>query len=180
MDTPPFDLPRYLAVLPLFSDLDTPELERLARGCQLRRFGRGEDIFRVGEPCEEFHVTVTGQVKYDATRRLVLRGVDGIVFVADGMAVRRETNIHSLRNLQDNLASYRKSLDALPWILQYNKMDLKDQGIPMMPIAMLEQDLNGPFHRPYFPSSALQGINVVATLKKIISLTVASIRQELL
>jgi len=63
MDTPSFDLPRYLAVLPLFSDLDAPELERLARGCQLRRFSRGEDIFRVGEPCEEFHVTVTGQVK---------------------------------------------------------------------------------------------------------------------
>jgi CRP-like cAMP-binding protein len=63
MDTPAFDLARYLAVLPLFSDLDAPELERLAQGCQLRRFGRGEDIFRVGEPCEEFHVTVTGQVK---------------------------------------------------------------------------------------------------------------------
>lgn len=124
--------------------------------------------------------TVPGQVKYDATRRLVLRGVDGVVFVADGMAVRRETNIQSLRNLQDNLASYRKTLDTLPWILQYNKMDLKDHGIPMMPISMLEQDLNGPFQRPYFPSSALQGINVVATLKKIISLTVASIRQELI
>jgi CRP/FNR family transcriptional regulator, dissimilatory nitrate respiration regulator len=63
MDTQSFDLPRYLAVLPLFSDLNAPELERLALGCQLRRFGRGDDIFRVGEPCDGFHVTVTGQVK---------------------------------------------------------------------------------------------------------------------
>jgi CRP-like cAMP-binding protein len=58
-----FDLPRYLSVLPLFTDLDRPELERLALGCQLRRLSRGDSVFRVGEPCEEFHVTVTGQVK---------------------------------------------------------------------------------------------------------------------
>ncbi len=63
MDIRAFDLPRYLRVLPLFSDLSPPELERLALGCQLRRYTRGETIFRVGEPCEEFHVTVTGQVK---------------------------------------------------------------------------------------------------------------------
>jgi CRP-like cAMP-binding protein len=63
VDIRSFDLPRYLAVLPLFSDLKRPELERLALGCQLRRFARGEAVFRVGEPCEEFHVTVTGQVK---------------------------------------------------------------------------------------------------------------------
>lgn len=124
--------------------------------------------------------TVPGQVKYDATRRLVLRGVDGIVFVADGMLVRRETNIQSLRNLQENLASYKKSLRTLPWVLQYNKMDLKEQGIPMMPIEMLEQDLNQESSRPYFPASALEGTNVVATLKKIITLTIASIRKELL
>lgn len=124
--------------------------------------------------------TVPGQIKYDATRRLVLRGVDGVVFVADAMAVRRETNIQSLKNLQENLASYKKSLRTLPWVLQYNKMDLKQQGIPMMPITLLEQDLNREFHRPYFPSSALEGTNVVGTLKKIISLTIASIRKELL
>jgi hypothetical protein len=124
--------------------------------------------------------TVPGQVKYDATRRLVLRGVDGIVFDADGMLVRRETNIQSLRNLQENLASYKKNLGSLPWVLQYNKMDLKAQGIPMMPIEMLEQDLNQEFHRPFFPASALEGTNVVATLKKIITLTIASIRKELL
>ena len=63
MDLRAFDLPRYLAVLPLFCDLHGPELERVAGGCQLRRLGRGDNVFRVGEPCDAFHVTVTGQVK---------------------------------------------------------------------------------------------------------------------
>lgn len=63
MEARTFDLPRYLSVLPLFTDLNRAELERLALGCQLRRLSRGDTVFRVGEPCEEFHVTVTGQVK---------------------------------------------------------------------------------------------------------------------
>lgn len=63
MEARTFDLPRYLSVLPLFTDLSRAELERLALGCQLRRLSRGDTVFRVGEPCEEFHVTVTGQVK---------------------------------------------------------------------------------------------------------------------
>ncbi len=63
MEARTFDLPRYLSVLPLFTDLNRPELERLALGCHLRRLSRGDTVFRVGEPCEEFHVTVTGQVK---------------------------------------------------------------------------------------------------------------------
>ena len=63
METRSFDLPRYLSVLPLFTDLSRSELERLALGCQLRRLSRGDTVFRVGEPCEEFHVTVTGQIK---------------------------------------------------------------------------------------------------------------------
>jgi len=63
MDMRAFDLPRYLANLPLFSDLSAPELLRLAGGCQLRRYQRGEGLFHVGQACEEFHVTVTGQVK---------------------------------------------------------------------------------------------------------------------
>ena len=63
METRSFDLPRYLSVLPLFTDLSRLELERLALGCQLRRLSRGDTVFRVGEPCEEFHVTVTGQIK---------------------------------------------------------------------------------------------------------------------
>lgn len=60
---PAFDLPRYLSALPLFHDVAPPELVRMASGCTLRRFSRGQTIFRVGDPCEEFHVTVMGQVK---------------------------------------------------------------------------------------------------------------------
>jgi signal-transduction protein with cAMP-binding, CBS, and nucleotidyltransferase domain len=73
LDLRSFDLPQYLATLPLFSDLSPPELERLATGCQMRRLARGEMVFRVGEPCNEFHVAVTGQVKLFACRRRARR-----------------------------------------------------------------------------------------------------------
>lgn len=63
MKTDTIDLPRYLGAFPLFQEMEEPELRRLADGCRLRNFARGESIFRVGMPCEEFHVTVTGQVK---------------------------------------------------------------------------------------------------------------------
>ncbi len=63
MDTRQFDLPRYLSVLPLFNELSADELERIAAGCQLQRLARGDMVFHVGQPCEEFHVTVVGQVK---------------------------------------------------------------------------------------------------------------------
>jgi CRP/FNR family transcriptional regulator, dissimilatory nitrate respiration regulator len=63
MDTRVFNLPRYLAVLPLFQEMNAAELQRLAEGCSLRRLSRGEMVFRCGEPCEAFHVVVTGQVK---------------------------------------------------------------------------------------------------------------------
>jgi signal recognition particle receptor subunit beta len=123
--------------------------------------------------------TVPGQVKYNATRRLVLRGVDGIVFVADAMAVRREKNILSLKNLQENLAAYKKSIFRIPFVMQYNKMDLKEQGIPLLPLNILEKDLNSQLKIPSFAASAVLGTNVVATLKRIISLTVASIKKDL-
>jgi signal recognition particle receptor subunit beta len=124
--------------------------------------------------------TVPGQVKYNATRRLVLRGVDGIVFVADAMAVRREKNILSLKNLQENLAAYKKSIFKIPFVMQYNKMDLKEQGIPLLPLETLERDLNSQLKTPSFAASAVLGSNVVATLKRIISLTVASIKKDLI
>lgn len=63
MDIGDFNIPRFLAVLPLFSDLSPTELQRVALGCQVRRLARGDNIFRYGEPCEEFHVVVSGQVK---------------------------------------------------------------------------------------------------------------------
>jgi CRP/FNR family transcriptional regulator, dissimilatory nitrate respiration regulator len=63
MDLSRFDLPRYLSMLPLFQEMQPPELQRLALGSRLRQFARGDDVFRIGDPCEEFHVTVSGQVK---------------------------------------------------------------------------------------------------------------------
>jgi small GTP-binding protein len=123
--------------------------------------------------------TVPGQVKYNATRRLVLRGVDGIVFVADAMTVRREKNILALKNLQENLANYKKSIFKIPIVLQYNKIDLGEQGIPLLPMELLEKDLNSKLKTTSFQASALAGKNVVSTMKKIISMTMASIVNEL-
>jgi len=123
--------------------------------------------------------TVPGQVKYNATRRLVLRGVDGIVFVADAMAVRREKNILALKNLQENLATYKKSIFRIPFVIQYNKIDLKEQGIPLLPLKTLEKDLNSQLKLPSFVASAVLGTNVIETLKRIISMTVASIKKDL-
>jgi small GTP-binding protein len=123
--------------------------------------------------------TVPGQVKYNATRRLVLRGVDGIVFVADSMMVRREKNILSIKNLQEDLSNYRKSIFKIPIVLQYNKVDLVEQGIPLTSVEMLEKDLNRQLKTSSFKASALKGTNVVPTMKKIISMTIASIVKEL-
>ena len=63
MDLSRFDLPRYLSMLPLFQDMGPPELQRMAQGCRLRQLARGDAVFHIGEPCTEFHVTVSGQVK---------------------------------------------------------------------------------------------------------------------
>ena len=123
--------------------------------------------------------TVPGQVKYNATRRLVLRGVDGIVFVADAMEVRREKNMLSLKNLQENLSNYKKSIFKIPIVLQYNKMDLAEQGIPLLALKTLNEDLNDKLKTPSYEASALVGTNVVATMKKIISMTISSIIREL-
>ena len=121
--------------------------------------------------------TVPGQVKYDATRQLVLRGVDGVVFVADSMAVRREKNFMSLKNLQKNLSIYKKNIFQIPLVLQYNKRDLKD--IPLMPINKMDRELNSQLKVPSYPGSAITGLNIVETLKKIISLTMVSLQNQL-
>jgi len=122
--------------------------------------------------------TVPGQIKYRASRRLLLRGADGIVFVADAMAVRRAENIISMHNLKEDLAHYNKRIEKIPFVIQYNKMDLLKKGIPLLPTEMLEKDLNRIPKAPSFEASACLGINVIATLKKIIILTVASIRKD--
>ncbi|HSM74783.1 MAG TPA: GTPase domain-containing protein [Desulfobacterales bacterium] len=123
--------------------------------------------------------TVPGQVKYDATRQLVLRGVDGIVFVADAMVVRKDKNIVSLKNLQNNLVAHKKNIFAMPLVFQYNKMDLAEQGIPLLSFEDLERGLNAQLKAPSFAASALTGKNVAQTLKQIVSLTMSSLQKEL-
>lgn len=123
--------------------------------------------------------TVPGQVKYNATRKLVLQGVDGVVFVADSMQVQRKKNLISLKNLQENLAEYHKSIFKIPLVLQYNKRDLREMDIPLMSLEAMDKDMNSRLKVPSFPASALTGENVVTTLKKIISLTVSSLQKEL-
>lgn len=122
--------------------------------------------------------TVPGQVKYSSTRKLVLRGVDGIVFVADSLEVRREKNMMSLKDLQSNLKEYGKSIFQVPLILQYNKRDLADQGIPLMPIEQMEKDLNRQLKVPSFPASAVSGKGVGATLKECLKATLVALQKE--
>ncbi|HBI14580.1 MAG TPA: gliding motility protein [Desulfobulbaceae bacterium] len=123
--------------------------------------------------------TVPGQVKYNATRKLVLKGVDGIVFVADAQTQMREKNIRSLNQLHENLLSQKESIFRIPLVMQYNKVDLRNQGVPILPVEVLEKDLNSKLKVPSFEASAMTGYNVPETLKKIISLTVVSIQKKL-
>lgn len=123
--------------------------------------------------------TVPGQVKYNATRKLVLKGVDGIVFVADATVEQRKSNIESLNQLKENLESYNLDLNTIPFVMQYNKYDLKDAGVPLLSPQTMQQDLNSQLRVPAFAASALAGGNVIATLKKIISLTLSSIQDQL-
>lgn len=106
--------------------------------------------------------TVPGQVYYNATRKLVLRGVDGVVFVADSQRDKMQENIDSLKNLQENLKEYGIDLGTVPFVLQYNKRDLP--GIAT--IMELDQYLN--WHKvPTFEAQAHQGVGVFTTLKAI-------------
>lgn len=123
--------------------------------------------------------TVPGQVKYKATRRLVLRGVDGLVFVADSMALRKKMNLVSFKDLQDNLASFDKSIFKIPLVLQYNKRDLEKQGIPLLSIESMEKSLNSILKVPSFDASAITGHNVIKTMRKAIALTVTSLKEKL-
>jgi mutual gliding-motility protein MglA len=124
--------------------------------------------------------TVPGQVKYNATRKLVLKGVDGIVFVADSMTVMREKNLSALQNLEENLAYYGIDLyENFPVVMQYNKRDLATDGVPLMDLETMEQDLNSRLKAPVFEASALKGDNVIPTVKKAISTTIVSLQDQL-
>jgi signal recognition particle receptor subunit beta len=109
--------------------------------------------------------TVPGQVYYNATRKLVLRGVDGLVFVADSQADKMDENIESLANLEDNLREYAYDINQIPLVLQYNKRDLPG----VLSVDELNARLN-PRGLPYFEASAPQGKGVFDTLKLVIKL----------
>jgi signal recognition particle receptor subunit beta len=122
--------------------------------------------------------TVPGQVQYSSTRKLVLRGVDGIIFVADSLEVRREKNMLSLKDLHQNLKEYGISIFKIPLVMQYNKRDLAEQGFPLMPIEQMEKDLNKQLKVPSFPGSAFTGQGVGASLKECLKLTLKSLQKE--
>ncbi len=119
--------------------------------------------------------TVPGQVMYNATRKLVLRGVDGIVFVADSLKVQKNKNVESLQNLIENLNDEGLAVSQMPLVLQYNKRDLMDSNIPLLPVAELESDLNSGLRVPFFEASATVGNGVYETLREICKRTVKSV-----
>jgi signal recognition particle receptor subunit beta len=123
--------------------------------------------------------TVPGQAKYSSTRKLVLKNVDGVVFVADSLEVRRQANILSLKDLQQNLAEQNMSIFKIPMVIQYNKRDLGDDGIPILPLEVLERDLNSKLKAPSFSASAIRGKGVAETFKKSIRLTLGYLNKEL-
>ncbi len=123
--------------------------------------------------------TVPGQVRYASTRKLVLRGADGIVFVADSLEVRREKNMLALKDLQQNLKEYSLSIFKTPLVMQYNKRDLTDANITLMPLEKLQQDLNRQLKVPSFPASALKGDGVGKTLNACLKLVLKSLQKEL-
>ena len=110
-----------------------------------------------------FHLyTVPGQVFYDASRKLILKGVDGLVFVADSQVERMEANVESVENLRINLAEQGYNLDAVPYVVQYNKRDLPNA----VPLAEMKRALN-PRGVPDFEAIASEGNGVFDTLKAI-------------
>lgn len=110
-----------------------------------------------------FHLyTVPGQVFYDASRKLILKGVDGIVFVADSQPERMDANIESMENLRTNLAELGFELEKMPLVVQYNKRDLPNA----MDLAEMKKQLN-PRGAPDFEACATQGTGVFDTLKAI-------------
>src|SRR6188472_389803 len=120
-----------------------------------------------------FHLyTVPGQVFYDASRKLILKGVDGVVFVADSQIARMEANVESLENLRTNLAEQGYSLDKLPYVIQYNKRDMP--GIA--PVEELRALLN-PTAVPEFEGVASTGVGVFDTLKAVAKLVLSHLKK---
>ncbi|MBI5528755.1 MAG: GTPase domain-containing protein [Deltaproteobacteria bacterium] len=120
-----------------------------------------------------FHLyTVPGQVFYDASRKLILKGVDGVVFCADSQIERMEANLESADNLRVNLSEHGFDLDRMPYVIQYNKRDLPN----ISPIEELRRMINirGV---PDFPAVASRGIGVFETLKAIAKLVLLELKK---
>ena len=117
--------------------------------------------------------TVPGQVFYDATRKLVLRGADGVVFVADSQRARAESNVESLQNLDKNLKEQGYDLAVLPYVLQFNKRDLPTA----MPADEMYQQLNVK-GEPTFEAVAPQGVGVFETLKAVAKLVLLELKKK--
>lgn len=123
--------------------------------------------------------TVPGQVRYSSTRKLVLRGADGIVFVADSLEVRREQNMLALKDLQQNLRDYNLSIFKIPLVMQFNKRDLADSEVTLMSVELMTNELNRQLKAPVFPAAALNGTGVGKTLQECLRLVLHSLQQEL-
>jgi len=122
--------------------------------------------------------TVPGQVKYNSTRKLVLKGADGVVFVADSLSIRHEKNIIALKNLAENLKGYGLSILKIPLVMQYNKRDLAKEGVPLMAVDEMEKIYNRQLKAPSFAASAVTGQNVNDTLKACFVLTLKSLKKQ--
>lgn len=135
------------------------------------------DAIKIGGFATKFQLyTVPGQVHYNATRKLVLRGVDGIVFVADSQWEKMRENVESFRNLEENLAEYDYSLGDIPYVLQFNKRDLENKG----PVDYLDYTLNRrPVRVATFEAVAIGGTAVFDTLNRIAKLVLHKLTQEM-
>ncbi len=123
--------------------------------------------------------TVPGQAKYNSTRKMVLKNVDGIVFVADSFEIRRRANLLSLKNLQENLSEQDMNIFNIPLVLQFNKRDLEEEGMPVMPVEQMQKELNGRLKVPAFEASALRGNGVADSLRKCLSLTLVKLKKDI-
>jgi len=120
-----------------------------------------------------FHLyTVPGQVFYDASRKLILKGVDGVVFVADSQIERMEANLESVENLRVNLGEQGYDLGKIPYVVQYNKRDLPN-------IATVEElhRLINPTNVPEFQAVAPTGVGVFDTLKAVAKLVLTELKK---
>ncbi len=118
--------------------------------------------------------TVPGQVFYNATRKLVLKGADAIVFVADSERGKMDENKESLSNLRANLAEYKVNLDDLPWVLQYNKRDLPD----VYTVEELNRELN-PSNVPWVEGVATKGTGVLETFRLVSQMLLERVTKDL-